>query len=225
MQVGVALRRVAGQAMELGECDRALAGRAGHMHLRLQHRQRHAHVRGMRGDAGIAGPEDRVHPVEAVDRRAAAAWLALVARRRHVIEVVAARSLQQIAAGRCHVAQLLRGAGQDRARQDRIALLDQRVIGEVGVRHEGTDAQAPCRSLLDRLERQPGDIDEPRRPLDVPFHQVDQIGAAGDEFRARVGRDLAHGIGNVLGARVLEIDHGLPPLASIACRIAATMLG
>ena len=34
-------------------------------------------------------------------------------------------------------------------------------------------------------------------------------------------RDLAYRVGNVIGARVLKIDHGLP----IACWIAATMLG
>ena len=72
---------------------------------------------GMRRDAGLAGAEDRVHAVEALDGRAAAAGLALVAGRRGVIEVGAARALQQVAAGRRHVAQLLRGAGQDGARR------------------------------------------------------------------------------------------------------------
>ena len=90
-------------------------------------------------------PRIALHAVDAVDGRAAAAGLALVAGRRRVVEVEAARPLQQVAAGRRHVAQLLRGAGQDRARQQRIALLDQRMIGEVGVRHERADAQAAVR--------------------------------------------------------------------------------
>src|SRR6266478_1191049 len=38
------------------------------------------------------------------------AGIALVAGRRRIIEVVATRSLQQIAAGRCHIAQLRRSA-------------------------------------------------------------------------------------------------------------------
>ena len=61
------------------------------------------------------------------------------------------------------------------------------------------------------LQRQPRDVDQPRRALDILLHQVDQVGAAGDEFRRRIGGDLAHRVGDVVGARVLEIDHDLPP--------------
>ena len=32
-------------------------------------------------------------------------------------------------------------------------------------------------------------------------------------------------VGDVVGPRVLEIDHGLPPIAVMACLMAATMLG
>ena len=80
----------------------------------------------------------------------------------------------------------------------------------------------PSGGLLDVVERQPRDVDQPRRALDILLHQIDQVGAAGDELRRRIGRDLAHRVGDVGGARVLEIDHDL---ASIACWIAATMLG
>ena len=59
-----------------------------------------------------------------------------------------------------------------------------------------------------------------RRPLDIHLHQVDQIGAAGDEFRVRVASDLAYRVDDIVGARVLEIDHDRP----ITCWIAATML-
>ena len=45
----------------------------GHVHDGLERRQRHAHVRRVRGDAVLAGAEDRVDAVEAVDRRAARA--------------------------------------------------------------------------------------------------------------------------------------------------------
>ncbi len=45
------------------------------------------------------------------------------------------------------------------------------------------------------------------------LHQVDQIGAAGDEFRGRVGGDPAHRVGDVAGSGVLEIDHDLHPCA------------
>jgi hypothetical protein len=56
-------------------------------------------------------------------------------------------------------------------------------------------------------------------------YQIDQIGAAGDEFRARIGGDLAQRVGDVGGARILEIDHDCPTCRPIACAIAATMFG
>ena len=37
------------------------------------------------------------------------------------------------------------------------------------------------------------------------LHQVDEVGAAGDEFRVGVGRDLAHRVRDVVGARILEV--------------------
>ena len=221
MQVRVALRRVSGQPMEIRKRDGALARRPRHMDLGVERGQRDAHVGRMRRDAGLARAEDRVHAVEAVDRRAAAARLAFVAGRRGVVEVIAARPLQEVAAGRRHVAQLLRSAREDRAREQRIALLDQRMIGEVGIRHERADAHAAVRGLLDLVQRQPRDVDQPRGAFDILLHQVDQVGAAGDEFRRRIGGDLPHRVGDVVGARVLEIDHDCP----IACWIAATMFG
>ena len=164
--------------------------------------------------------EDRVHAILAVDGGAAAARLAFVAGRRRIVEVVAARALQEIAARRCHVAQLLRGAGHDRAGENRIALLHQRVIGEIGVAHERPDAQATARRVFDLLQRQPRDVDHFRRPFDIHLHQIDQIGAAGDEFRVWVASDLAYRVRNIIGARILEVDHDRP----ITCWIAATML-
>ena len=132
-------------------------------------------------------PRIACHPVEAADGGTAAAWLAFVAGRRRIIEIGAAGALQQVAAGRRHIAQLLRGAGQDGARQQRVARFELWVIGEIGIRHERADAQAASGSLLDLVERQARDVDQPGRALDVLFHQVDQIGAACDEFRRRIG--------------------------------------
>jgi hypothetical protein len=57
--------------------------------------------------------------------------------------------------------------------------------------------------------------------IDILLHEVDQVGAAGDEFCRGIGGNLAHRIGDVAGPCVLEIDHDCP----IACWIAATMLG
>ena len=83
------------------------------------------------------------------------ARLAFVAGRRRVVEISAARALQEIAARRRHVAQLLRGAGQNGAGQHRIALLDQRVIGEIGVAHQRADAQTAVGRVFNLCQRQP----------------------------------------------------------------------
>ena len=55
----------------------------------------------------------------------------------------------------------------------------------------------PSAVCLDGLERQARDVDQPRRAFDIVFHQIDQVGAAGDEFRRRIGRDLPHRVGDV----------------------------
>ena len=83
----------------------------------------------------------------------------------------------------------------------------------------------PPSSFLDRRQRQPRNIDKPRRPLDIAFHQIDEIGPAGDKLRRRIGCDLAHRVGDVVGARVLEVYHDFTPPPVITCWIAATMLG
>ena len=101
----------------------------------------------------LAPAEDRIHAVEAVESAAAGARLALVAGGRRVVEIEATRPLQQVAAGRGHVAELRRGAGEDGARQQRIARPDPLVIGEVAVRHERPDAQAASLGFFDFGER------------------------------------------------------------------------
>src|SRR6185312_17346946 len=84
LQGGVDFRRVARQALEVGKGDAALAAGAGDQHARLERGERHAHVRRVCGDAMLARPQDGVHAVDAVDRRAAAARRALVAWRRRI---------------------------------------------------------------------------------------------------------------------------------------------
>ena len=107
--------------------------------------------------------------------------------------------------------------------EHRIALLDQRVIGEVGIRHERADAHAAVRASP-RPSSSGSRVMSISRdgPFDILLHQVDQIGAAGDELRRRIGGDLAHRVGDVAWrARTAK----LIMTASIACWIAATMLG
>ena len=221
LEVRVALGRVQRESMEVRKRNRAFARGPYHLDFGVQGGERNAHVGGMRRDASLARPEDCVHSVEAIYGRAAAARLALVTGRRGVVEIVAARPLQEITAGRSHIPQLLRGAGEDGAAEHWIALLDERMIGEIGIRHERADAHTAVRGFLDLVQRQPRDVDQPRGPFDIFLHQVDQVGAAGDEFRARVAGDLSHRVGHVACPSVLEIDHDWP----IACSIAATMFG
>ena len=211
--------------MEFVERKQAFAPGSRHMHLCIECGQRNAHVGRMRRNAGVAGAKDRVNAVDATNGRAAAAGLALVAGRRRVIEIGAARALQEIAAGGCHVAQLLRRSCKDGTSQQRIALLDQRVPGQVRVRYQSADEQAAAGSFLDGFQRQPRNVDQPGGALDVLLHQVDQVGATSDELCGRVGGNHPYSIGDVSRPRVLKIDHDLLSIASIACWIAATMLG
>ena len=168
----------------------------------------------------IAGAEDGVTPIEALDGGATAARLALIAGRRRVVEVRASRALHEVAAGRRHIAELLGGAGHDRAGENRIVFLDERMIGKIGVAHERADAQPAARRIFDLPQRQPRDVDQLYRLLDIHLHQIDQIGAAGDDLCLRLGSHLPHRVGDVVSTRVLEIDHDGPT----TCWIAATML-
>ena len=151
-----------------------------------------------------------MHAILAGDGGAAAALLALVAGRRCVVEVAAARALQEVAARRRHIAQLLRSSGHDRAGENRIARLYLGVIGEIGVAYERSDTQAAARRVFDLLQWQPRDVDHFCRPFDIHLHQVDQIGASSDEFRVRVASDLAHRVRDIVGARITEANHDRP---------------
>ena len=230
-QIAVELRRIARQAMELGKRNAALAAPAGRQHTRLEGGERDAHVRGMRGDAMLARSQDRVHAVDPADRRTAAARLALIAGRGRIVEIQAARSLQEIAPGRGHVAQLRRGPGEDRAAEQWIARLYLRMLGEIAIGNQRADPQAAVLGLVNLIERQMRDVDQARRTRDILFHEVDQIGAAGDEFCGRVRRDPAYGVGDVAGARIFEVVHRpvAPDLSvalpNITASMAATMLG
>ena len=99
----------------------------------------------------------------------------------------------------------------------RVALADQRVRGEVGVADGGADAQLAVLRLLDRVEREPGHVDEPLRLGDAELHQVDEVRAAAEERRAvGTGRDGRSGVARALVGERLH---------AMVSAIAATMLG
>ena len=209
--------------MQLG--DRRAAGGVGRrldLDLGVQRRHGDGHVRRVDGDAGLAGAQDGVHAVVAAQRRAAAARLAFVAGHGDVIEIRAARALQEIAGRGRLVAELRRGAVQQGLRQHGIALTDPGIGREVGVAHQGTDAEAAVGRLDDVAQGQARDVDEMGRPLDIDLHEIEQVGAAGHEGGARLAGRLGRG-GDVAGAFVGEGPH--PALPCWASMMAATMLG
>src|SRR5918994_6482951 len=130
----------------------------------------------------LARAQDRMNAVDAGNSRTASSRLALVARRRRIVKIVAARALEKVATYCGGVAELWRGARQDCARKERAAALHIWIISGIGVGHESTDPQTAICSLLDDSQRQTGDIDEPRRALDIVFHQIQKVGAAGYEL-------------------------------------------
>ena len=87
-------------------------------------------------------PEDGVHAVDAFQRAAAGAGLALVAGHGRVVEVGAAGALQHIAAHGGHVAQLGRSPGIQGLHQQRLSLQHQLILG-----HGPFRASAPMRRL------------------------------------------------------------------------------
>ena len=205
--------------MELCERDRPVAPFPGHTDHGFERRERHAHVRRVRGDALVARPENRVHAVEAVDGRTPGARLTLVAGRGGVVEVIAARALQEVAAVGGHVAELRRCARQDRPGEERIPPFHLLVVRRVRVGHERAEAQAAPVELLDPIQRKARDVDEATRPRDVFLHQVDEIGPAGNEHRCMIRGDLAHGRCDVGGSRVREVVHRVTLLSAepMAC--------
>jgi hypothetical protein len=141
-------------------------------------------------------PEHCVHPVEAAQRRTSRPGHALVAGLGRVIEVGAARALQQVAARRGLVAKLRRRAGENGLREQRITAAHAHVGGSRAVGDQRTNAQAALRRLFNAIKRQATDVDELRRRLDLQLHEVDEIRAPGDELgrgpggRCAGGRDL-----------------------------------
>jgi hypothetical protein len=155
------------------------------------------------------------------DRAAAAARPALVAGLRGVVEVGAARTLQQVAGGGGAVAQLAGGAGQQRAGQHGVVALHGGIRGQVAVAHQRADAQAAIARCLDAVQAQRIDVDEMGGRLDLQLHQVQQIGAPGDEARIGALRDRGGGLGRRAGALEAEGFHAAPPATRV---IASAML-
>ena len=161
----------------------------------------------MRRDARVARAEDGVDAVETVDRRTPASGIALIARGGGVVEIVATRPLKQIAARGSHIAQLLPRRLRGSRSTVRVALFDQRMVGEVGVWYERADAQSAASVSSTSLSASREMSTSFAGTFDILFHEVDEIGAACDKLRARISSDPANGVGDVGCADIFEIDH------------------
>ena len=133
-----------------------------------------------------------------------------------VLEVDAAGALQQVAAGRGHVAQLAGGAGQQRLRRaPGSAARTSGCGGEVAVARPWRRCAGRRRgSSLDLVERQPARRRRARSGVGDPeLHVVDEVGAAAEEDARRVGRPAAAtASGDVAGAaRSRRASSARPP--------------
>ena len=149
LQRMLTLRRVTGKQEELVDRDGPFTARPARVHDRIQGDQRDCDIRGMSGDALVAGAEDGVPAVEAIQGRAAAAGIALIARRRRIAEIAAPHPLAQVAAHRGHVPQLRRGSQQQRLRDDREPLHHAGRLGDVAHPRQRADAKAAVGQVLD----------------------------------------------------------------------------
>lgn len=200
--------RVARQPIEFVDRQRALAAVAGdRFDASVERRHRDGHVGGMNGGAIRAGAEDAEAALEAAECRASGAGLALVAGHGRVVEIRAARALEQIAGGGGLVAQLARRAGQKGLRQHRIAPPDLQIGGQVAIAHLRADAQAALIRGGDRRERQAADVDEMSRSFDPDTHEVDQVRAAGDKLRVGPFCSGGGGSAGIGCALVSEVPH------------------
>ena len=197
---------------------RARAARAHEVDVGIERGERDRHVRRMRRDAGLRGAEDREVAVLSFARRAPAARHALVARLADVLEVVAARALQEVAADRREVAKLPRGSLEERGREQRIALAHERIGGQLGIAERRAEEQSALARLLDGAAAgQPPDVDEQSGRLDAEAHEIDEIRAAAEKATVRLPVEQGDGGLGVRGARVVERPHA-------ALSIAATRL-
>src|SRR5690606_24273178 len=142
---------------------------------------------------------------------AAATGLALVAGLSGVVEVRTARALQKIAGCGRLMAQLRRCTGNKGAVLHAVVASHTLVGGGVSVAHECGYTQAAFRGGFELVECEIVDVDEMRRRFDLQLHQIEQVGAAGDELCALVLRRGGRSFRRRLGALVGEGFHALPP--------------
>src|SRR5260221_3492884 len=198
--------------MEAGERDRPLAVRTEHTYDGVEGGQCDGHVRRMRRDARLRCAQDGQGAVIASARGTATARHALIAWLGDILEVDAARALQQIPPGRRQVAQLARGSREQRLGKYGIALANRAISSEVAVAHHGTDADSPIGQQLDAVVGQVCDVDQQLRLCNSQLHVVDEVGSTAEEGSVRVPGEQCDSAGRVARAFVPERIHRAPSL-------------
>ena len=93
-----------------------------------------------------------------------------------IAEIPAARPLEQVPAERRHVADLRRRDFHRCLRQQRVSLLDDRILREPGDRDQRADLRAFLGVVLDVIQvLDLVDVDQARRLKEVFLHQVDDV--------------------------------------------------
>jgi hypothetical protein len=172
-------------------------------------------------DASFAHADHGMMAGEPTNGRAAAAWLTLVARLVGVVEIRAACALKQVSRGRCLIAQLPRGTGQQCAGEQAIITPNTLVGGKIGVAHQGSNAQPALGCRFNLVERETIHVDQMGRRFDLELHQVEQVGATRNELGTRNASGRRCGLSGRVGALKGEGLHAFLPATSV---IASTML-
>jgi hypothetical protein len=68
--------------------------------------------------------------------------------------------------------------------------------GEIAVAHAGADPN-PVGRQVDAIQSKPGDVDQQLRCFDAQFHEVDQVGPAGEKDGRGGPRHGSDGLGHV----------------------------
>src|SRR5204863_297744 len=122
--------------------------------------------------------------------------------------IPAACVLGDVAAKRALIADLRRGHEGGRLRQQRVVLLDERVIRQVGKRGRRADLDAAVRSLLHTTQSiHTAEIDDDSAALVAVLEPVERIEAAGEHPRILVVL-LEQRDRSVYGGRLKQLEDG-----------------
>src|SRR6266487_2403802 len=152
-----------------------------------------------------------MHPVWARESGAPGARNTLVTGESWITEVRATRTLKQVAADCCNIAQLLRGTEQECLRDQRIAVTDNWLVCHLVHRRQSTNAHTAVRHL-NASQGKPCDIDKKVGCEDVVFHQIKQCRATRNVPGLGVSRKECDGCFHFFCKRIAKRLHWSFPL-------------